>query len=187
MNKRLYFDKPRHGKLNFLGYKHALGVSPNSELTKQMHDIFENAMQKYNLNLSVDLKFNDRMRSVAGKAFAKSLKIELNSRLFEKNPKELIPTFIHELAHIVARRCHADKVIKPHGIEWQKVMISLGQEPNRTHKLDVSELKHTHRNIQMYCNCVNGHMVTKRKRDKVLLGISKLYCKKCLSFLSVNR
>lgn len=81
--------------------------------------------------------FSKRLVSTAGTAsFSPSYRITLSEKLMRENPEELIPTFIHELAHILVRDQYGSKV-KSHGPEWKVMMKLLGQEPERCHTMKI--------------------------------------------------
>ena len=74
----------------------------------------------------VKVKWNPRMRSTAGRAYYQHFEIELNPKLIEISEEELHRTFLHELAHLVARVRTFPRRIAPHGVEWQLACCDLG-------------------------------------------------------------
>ncbi len=78
--------------------------------------------------------WNGRLRSAAGRADFSATTIELNPRLLDRHPEELVPTLVHELCHLVAG------VRAGHGPRWREAMRALGQVPQACHRLDVSGL-----------------------------------------------
>jgi len=93
------------------------------------------------LAASVAVFWNARMRTAAGRAFARDWRIELNPRLQdlpgEQCEAELRSTFLHELAHLVAFARVGRKRIAPHGPEWRAACHDLGiPEEDRCHALD---------------------------------------------------
>jgi len=90
---------------------------------------------------AVSVSWNSRMRTAAGRAFAREWKIELNPRLQdlpeESRDAELRNTFLHELAHLVAFARVGRKRIAPHGPEWRQACHDLGiPGEDRCHALD---------------------------------------------------
>ena len=74
----------------------------------------------------VEVAWNPRMRSSAGRASWPKGLIELNPALETISEEEVRRTFLHELAHLVAfERCRS-RHIKPHGPEWQLACAELG-------------------------------------------------------------
>ncbi len=90
---------------------------------------------------TVVVSWNPRMRTAAGRAFAKDFRIELNPRLQDlpegQREAELRNTFLHELAHLIAFARVGRRRIQPHGIEWQQACHDLGiPGEDRCHALD---------------------------------------------------
>jgi len=90
---------------------------------------------------TVVVSWNPRMRTAAGRAFAKDFRIELNPRLQDlpegQREAELRNTFLHELAHLIAFARVGRRRIQPHGIEWRQACHDLGiPGEDRCHALD---------------------------------------------------
>jgi len=90
---------------------------------------------------AVSVSWNSRMRTAAGRAFAREWRIELNPRLQDlpgdSRDAELRNTFLHELAHLVAFARVGRKRIAPHGPEWRQACHDLGiPGEDRCHALD---------------------------------------------------
>ena len=83
----------------------------------------------------VEVVWNSRMRSTAGRAFYKGSKIELNPKLKNISEEEVHRTLLHELAHLVAFHRYGTR-IAPHGAEWKQACAELGiPGETATHKL----------------------------------------------------
>lgn len=78
--------------------------------------------------------FNPRLRTAVGRADFSGCTIELNARLLDRHPEELLPTLVHELCHLVAGRRAA------HGPRWREAVTALGFRPETCHRLDVEDL-----------------------------------------------
>lgn len=74
----------------------------------------------------VRVRWNSRMRSTAGTAWAGQSLIVLNPRLREFGDEEVDRTLRHELAHLLAHARVGRRRIAPHGTEWQKACADLG-------------------------------------------------------------
>jgi len=84
----------------------------------------------------VNVQWNGRMRSCAGRATWPVALIELNPRLVEISREEVRRTMLHELAHLVAYERHGNRRIQAHGIQWQQACADLGIPGERaTHEL----------------------------------------------------
>jgi len=78
--------------------------------------------------------FNARLRTAVGRADFAACAIELNGRLLDRHPEELVPTLVHELCHLVAGARAA------HGARWREAVVALGLRPETCHRLDVADL-----------------------------------------------
>jgi predicted SprT family Zn-dependent metalloprotease len=78
--------------------------------------------------------FNSRLRTAVGRADFSTCTIELNARLLDRHPEELLPTLVHELCHFVAGSRAG------HGPRWRQAVVALGYRPETCHRLDVSDL-----------------------------------------------
>lgn len=107
-----------------------------------------------NLVERVEVAWNPRMRSTAGRAMWPKALIELNPGLLEIGAGEVRRTMLHELAHLVAyERCHSHN-IKPHGPEWQRACHDLGipgEQASHTLPLPSRRLKKRWRYICPRC------------------------------------
>ena len=92
---------------------------------------------------AVRARWNPRLRSTAGRAFARENAVELNPRL-AAHPGEIERTLRHELAHLLVawraaaatRRSHRPD---PHGPEWRRACADLGiVDETRCHRLELA-------------------------------------------------
>ncbi len=74
----------------------------------------------------VQVYWNPRMRTTAGRAWWPDRAIELNPKLKECEHEEIWRTLKHELAHLVAYERSGRRRIDPHGQEWQVACADLG-------------------------------------------------------------
>lgn len=93
------------------------------------------------LGRAVQVAWNARMRTAAGRASGRHWLIELNSRLQDlpedRRDAELRATFLHELAHLFAMARAGRRRIQPHGPEWRQACCDLGiPDESRCHSLD---------------------------------------------------
>jgi SprT protein len=151
------------------------GISMDNRL--KMIALFERYAGLFE-NVSVD--WNYKMRSCAGRAWISKGFIQLNARLLTDNPNEFMPTFAHELAHLVARKRYGN-TISAHGRQWASVMREMGHEPERTHNLDVSKIKRRWARVGVNCAC-KTHMVTKHRYSRIMDG-AKFRCLLCKTYL----
>jgi len=114
------------------------------------------------LKKPVEVYWNSRLRSSAGRAFIKQHIIELNPKLrtllstenTNQSEQEIERTLRHELAHILAHERHGMN-IQPHGPEWRKACSDLGIPGEAArHKLPIGSQRKTKRPYHYVCpNC----------------------------------
>lgn len=130
--------------------------------------------------VTVDL--SERMGTCAGKAWSSRVAIRLNARLLAINPDELVPTYLHEFAHVVAnmlfeKQCH-------HGPYWKKIMAILGVSDDRCHKMDVSAFQRPQKRFAYSCmKCARDFQLTltrhKRQQHHLCENLRGGYICKC--------
>lgn len=78
----------------------------------------------------IEVEWNRKMRTAAGRAFYQTARIELNPRLQAlptgTRDNEIERTFLHELAHLVSHARAGGKRIQPHGPEWKQACADVG-------------------------------------------------------------
>lgn len=74
----------------------------------------------------VQVVWNERMRSAAGRADYRTSCVTLNPRLHAFGAEEIDRTLRHELAHLLAQARAGRRRISPHGAEWQLACADLG-------------------------------------------------------------
>jgi predicted SprT family Zn-dependent metalloprotease len=111
--------------------------------------------------------FNDRLRTSAGRADFAGRAIELNPRLLDRHPAELVPTLAHELAHLVAGPRAR------HGPRWRVVIEALGFRAQACHRLEVEGLGVVRRVWIWRCG---GCDETYRRRHR---GARRFACGRC--------
>lgn len=122
------------------------------------------------------LAFKQRGKIAASALLQKNV-IRINPTLYVQNTDYFISHIIaHELAHIMVYQLYGLRV-KPHGIQWQKVMLEVFSLPPRvTHTLDVSEV--AMREVLYECACQQVPLSLIR-HNKVTKGKQTYVCRKC--------
>jgi len=92
------------------------------------------------LETDVEVVWNGRLSTTAGRAYVRRGCIELNPRLLARVPHEVDTVLIHEAAHVAVYRLFGGNV-PAHGRHWRSLMRDAGQEPHVTHKLPVDGLR----------------------------------------------
>lgn len=127
---------------------------------------------------TVNIVWNRRMRSTAGRAFLNHAKVELNPRLLELGEEALIhvrQTLLHELAHLLAHQRYGYG-ISAHGAEWKQACSDMGiPGESATHSLPLPSNKQQRK---WRYRCPECSEVIERVRK--MRGVSACYncCKK---------
>jgi SprT protein len=144
------------------------------------------ASRLYKLNLPMIPVFFDLKGRAAGMYKVDNTKriIRYNPYLFAKYFEDNVATTVpHEVAHYVVDMLYGAGRVKPHGAEWQQVMLSLGVEPQATGAYDLSGIPVRRQQRHAYqCACTLHHISTAR-HNKILLGKAHYYCRNCKSAL----
>lgn len=102
------------------------------------------------------------------------------ARYFEAGLRQTVP---HEVAHYVTDLLHGLRRVRPHGVEWQRVMQALGAEPRATGDYDLSGIPvRRQRRFPYRCNC-RTHQLTTRRHNLVYRGEAAYLCRNCRTAL----
>jgi SprT protein len=74
----------------------------------------------------IQVVWNPRMRTTAGRAWWPTRLIEINPKLKDLSESQVWRTLKHELAHLIAYERCGRRQIDPHGVEWQQACSELG-------------------------------------------------------------
>ena len=123
--------------------------------------------------ISFDLK-----GQAAGQANYRENKIRFNRQLLEKYAGEFVDqTVPHEFAHLVAYQKFGRR-IRPHGMEWKRVMEAFGVDPARTHSFNVAPTRRLKR-FHYRCHCPGSdYQLSSIRHNRVQRGGIYL-CRKC--------
>jgi SprT protein len=102
------------------------------------------------LSRRVKVVYNPKLSTTLGRAILNSDVVELNPRLLNEHPKELIPTLVHELAHVVVHMRFGR--VAPHGNHFKVLMEALNFSSKSTHSLPVDHLRRK-RKKYLYLHC----------------------------------
>ena len=163
--------------------------------TKEMETKLKEEFNRIYTIYSIDYKtpfppitivWNERMRTRAGTANWKTNTVILNAKLLTENSEQLLQVFVHEICHLLTHH-HYEKwkvPTKPHGRQWKQMMCVFGYEPDRTHCMDVSHLKHNRKMYSAWCACTE-HKVGEKRKNKILDG-SVYRCRICKEKLELD-
>lgn len=116
-------------------------------------------------------------------------KVRDNNREIRYNPyvfaryfaDNLATTVPHEVAHYVVDLMYGATRVRPHGIEWQQVMLALGVEPSVTGRYDLSGMPVRRQKRHSYrCACMT-HQISTVRHNKIQRGSAHYHCRKCKS------
>jgi SprT protein len=124
----------------------------------------------------VQIRWNARLRSTAGMAYAGKALVTLNPRLVHFGEAELDRTLRHELGHLLAHERAGRRRIEPHGVEWRKACRDLGlADEKRTHDLPLPRRTVHPRH---FYRCPNCALELKRVRPLRRNAACLVCCKK---------
>ena len=105
------------------------------ELERKAREMLQ-TLDAAELAASVQVEWNARLFSAAGRADYRRQLVSLNPRLREHDAAEIDRTLRHELAHLLAHFRAGRRRVAPHGTEWRKACRDLGiANESRTHAL----------------------------------------------------
>ncbi len=112
--------------------------------------------------------------------------IRYNTTLLNENRDHFLSqTVPHEVAHVVAHAMNRG-CVRPHGPEWQQVMLFFGAEIQRCHNYKVKPS--TRRRLQQFnyhCGC-REHLLTSIRHNRAING-QRYICKDCREVLHEHK
>ena len=130
--------------------------------------------------LMPDIMFNQR-GTIAGSARLDAWQLRFQPQLliahYEAFEQQIIP---HEVAHLVVHQLFGRA--RPHGAEWRSVMQGVFKvQPRRTHNLTVEG--GAGRRFYYQCRCLEPHLLTIRRHNRIRRAQASYRCKRCGSEL----
>lgn len=153
---------------------------------QQVRDLTAEYIHRAGMIYTRDLPLIPVIFDLKGRA-AGMYRVQNNSRSIRYNPyifakyydDNTTNTVPHEVAHYVVDMLFGTGKVKPHGTEWQRVMLALGAAPHVTGNYDLSGIpvrrqrRHTYR-----CACTI-HQISTVRHNKIQLGKAHYFCRKC--------
>ena len=142
---------------------------------KQLYAIAERCFSCWGIDTfpsKFRITYNPRLKTTAGRAFLDDRRVELNTRLLSKHPKQLVPTLAHELAHVVTHM--RSGVAAPHGREFRELMRTVGLSSKATHSMPTKGLRRKRRKflyLHRCSDCSCSFIARRVRRD--------CYCRDC--------
>lgn len=127
------------------------------------------------------VNFNLRGRA-AGVAYLTRNELRFNAALYRANETAFLAEVVpHEIAHLLVHHLWGENAgrapIRPHGPQWQQVMMQVfAVAPRRTHSFDISVLAQNH--YPYHCAC-SSYSLSVRRHNKILRGQARYHCRRC--------
>lgn len=164
---------------------------PTVTISKDLIHQLEKSLQRYITKAesllscrfpTPDILYNVRGK-VAGKAYLSQWQIRLNPTLLAENQTAFIEQVLpHELAHLITY--HQFGRVKPHGKEWQYVMVHIFDLPPETrHSFDIRSVQG--KTFLYHCQC-QDHQLSIRHHNKIERKQTRYHCTLCGSELTMK-
>lgn len=92
------------------------------------------------VDTAVDVVWNERLTTTAGRAFVRRGRVELNPHLLRRALDQIEGVLVHETAHVAAFRLFGGN-IPAHGRHWRSLMRLAGQPPEVTHRIPLDGVR----------------------------------------------
>jgi SprT protein len=134
-------DRRSHINQNAPGSDKTAGVGFDGQVTlPSVDELAQRAARLFELwrvqDCALEVRWNARLSTSAGRAFVRRGRIELNPHLLEQAPDHVAAVLAHEAAHVAAWRLFGPAA-KAHGRQWRALMRLAGFSPTITHDLPV--------------------------------------------------
>lgn len=114
----------------------------------------------------------------AGVACTVSNTVDYNSYLLDKYREAFIGEIVpHEVAHIIASKVYKG-YLRPHGREWQAVVLFFGATPRATHTFETKSARRIKR-YSYLCECDQPHFFTARSHRRAQRKYVEYSCQVC--------
>ena len=174
-----------------ISFSKTKSVPVSVELQRQCQLRIEECVRIYHalgINMPMPTLSFDLRGRTAGEAYLERHHIRLNAVLLNENKDAFIDRTVgHEVAHLAARTAHG-RDISAHGVEWQKMMRLIKQEPSRCHSFDTTNSavrSASSASFTWYCACESPYLLNKKRHAYAKRGL--LCCKRCKKILKEQR
>lgn len=166
-----------------------LDQSQKNAVIAQTQHYINLANQQLQLNLSdIPILFN--LKGCSSGMFVvkkNNIYIRYNEIIFSQYFKDnLDNTVAHEVAHYVVYGLSGPKKVKPHGIEWKRVMKLFNIKAEVTSSYDISDLPLQRQKQHHYtCGCMS-HQLSTTRHNKIQKNTAVYKCRQCRQALRWN-
>ncbi|BAJ03655.1 SprT family zinc-dependent metalloprotease [Shewanella violacea] len=148
----------------------------HQQVAQQVLDCYRQAEASLDRTFSrPEINFKLKGKS-AGTAHLQLNLLRFNATLLAENHQAYIDQVIpHEICHLLAYQLYGK--VKPHGREWQALMIKIYQlEPATTHTLNTQSV--AGKTFDYLCSC-GSVPLSIRRHNKIVRGETKYRCRRC--------
>ena len=98
------------------------------------------------------------------------------AKYYEENLRDTVP---HEVAHFIVHETYPRRGTRPHGPEWQDLMLRFGADPAVTFDLDLEGVPQRKQSTHRYhCGC-QLHDVSATRHNRIKRGRVNYHCVIC--------
>jgi SprT protein len=156
-----------------------------SDVINKTRELLKTGCQQLNLSIVYpEIRFDLRGKTAGMVLFTAtgSCIIRYNLPLLKRYGEEFINTTVpHEVSHFIARLLYGPR-IKPHGVEWQRIMDLFDASPERCHNFNTEQTGGRKlRYFDYRCDC-RDHRLSAIRHNRIMQGTVYL-CKHCGSKL----
>ncbi len=120
----------------------------------------------------LEIQWNSRLRTTAGRALLQSQQLQLNPHLLGGKPENQAEVLAHELAHLLVFARHGAKA-RHHGPEWAALMQQAGFQPRARHELPVQGLRRRAFYYLHLCGHCQARWIQRRSRGARCLACGR--------------
>ena len=146
---------------------------------EQCYQIADHLLQRDFPRPNISFKLRGK---AAGMAHLQLNKVRFNAQMLEENQQVFIDEVVpHEICHLLCYQLYGR--IKPHGREWQSLMLQLYQcSAKTTHNFNVNHKPQSQ--VEYRCNCGITSLGI-RRHNKVMRNQALYRCKVCSKILKI--
>lgn len=101
-------------------------------------------------------------------------------------PLHLRDTVPHEVAHYAIHQQFGRRKVKPHGQEWQSLMVAMGANPSATYTADFSQIPVRRQRRHAYRCACRDHSVSTTRHNRICAGRAIYRCSYCNHALAAS-